>query len=263
MYHRHMNTLKGILMSADPVSVLRKMDESGTLVTLDPLISGLRMEMEGRAHHKDNLEHSIRVLGHAIERETEPDLILRTAALLHDVGKPATRKFGVRKSVTFDGHETVGANIARKMLKRHGYSRSEIQEISELIALHMRSHGFEDNGKWTDSGVRRLIADVSTEDQMNRLFIIFYSDVTTKHDSKRKAIHLQVSNLIEEVQKVKEQDARKALRPALNGQEVMELLNMQPGRELGAVMRFLNSDEGVMLTKEDAIAEIAARFVNR
>lgn len=255
-----MKTLKEILLSADPVSILREMDVNGSLAALDPAISGLRLAIVPGAHHKDNLDHSIRVLENAIEREDVPDLVLRTAALLHDVGKPATRKFGVRKSVSFDGHEIVGAAIARKMLKKHGYSKSEISEISELIALHMRSHGFEENGAWTDSGVRRLIGDVSSDKQMDRLVIIFYSDVTTKHAHKRKAIHDQVDHLVNAIVRVKREDERKSLRPAIDGCEVMEILGINPGKELGVVMKFLNSDDGVFLSREDAISEIIRRF---
>lgn len=256
-----MNTLKQILMSNNPVTVLRSMVEDGSLKDLDPMIAGLKMDIPKGFHHKDNLEHSIRVLGNAISRETNgPDLILRTAALLHDIGKPATRKFGTRKSVTFDGHERVGATIARKMLKNHGYSKAEIQDITLLIALHMRSHGFRDVD-WTDSAVRRLITDVGDDTLMEKLIIIFYADSTTKNAQKLKIHRAGIEALRKEIARVKKADERKALRPALNGHEVMEIFNLTPGRELGKIMKFLNSDEGISLTRDEALEVINEKFV--
>lgn len=256
-----METLKDVLNSTDPVAVLRKMDSAGTLANLEQSVAGLRMEMIKGVHHKDNLEHSIRVLGNAIDRETEPDIILRTAALFHDVGKPATRKAHGRNTVSFDGHEIVGAKMVRKILKKHDYTKAEIAQVAELVALHMRSHGFEGNGAWTDSGVRRLINDVSSETQMDRLLIIFYADVTTKHDNKRRKIHTQVDNLVRAIERVRTDDARKSLRPAINGNEIMELFNLEPGRKLGMIMKFLNTDEGILLSRDEAIKEVSERFL--
>ena len=249
-------------MMRDPVGVIRDMDNRGVLASFEPVVAGLRMERLAGARHKDNLEHSIRVLEYAIARESKPDLILRTAALLHDVGKPATRRIGGRNSVTFDGHEVVGAKIARRILKKHGFTAGEIDEIAELIALHMRSHGFEESGSWSDSAVRRLVNDVSTSEQMDRLLIIFYSDVTTKHDHKREAIHRQVDLLAQEIERVKAEDARKALRPAIDGFEVMAAFNLEPGRKLGRIMRFLNSDEGISMSREEALAHIKKNLQN-
>ena len=257
VYNRYMDTLKNVLLANDPVAVLTQMDAAGTLVCLEPTLAELRMEYLPGAHHKDNLDHSIKVLQQAIDRETAPDLILRTAAIFHDVGKPATRKLDKRNTVTFDGHETVGARMIPKILKKHGYSKSEIAQVAELVALHMRSHGFEDNGSWTDSGVRRLINDLSNEQQMDRLITIFYADVTTKHEHKRNRIHAQVDNLVAAIKDVKEKDARKSLRPSIDGHEVMKMFNLAPGRELGQIMKFLNTDEGIALSREEAIAKIS------
>lgn len=253
-------TLRQILSGPDPVAVLTAADRDGTLASIEPSLAALRMEVPAGHHHKDNLTHSLKVLQNAINRETNgPDLILRTAALFHDVGKPATRVFNGRNSVSFDGHEHVGAHMVRKVLKGHGYAKKEIQEISLLVTHHMRSHGYQD-APWTDSGVRSLITDVGDDALMSKLIIIFYSDATTAVQKKLNAHHRSVDALAAHIQKVKLEDARKALRPALNGNQVMEMFNLTPGRELGAVMRFLNSDEGVRLTAVEAEAQIREKF---
>lgn len=253
-------TIRQILSGADPVAVLSAADRDGTLHDIEPSLAELRMEVPAGHHHKDNLTHSLKVLQNAIDRETNgPDLILRTAALFHDVGKPATRVFNGRNSVSFDGHEHVGANMVRRILKKHGYTKREIQDVSLLVTHHMRSHGYQD-APWTDSGVRSLITDVGSEALMSQLIIIFYSDATTGISKKLRAHHRSVDALAAHIQKVKHEDARKALRPALNGNQVMSMFNLTPGRELGAVMRFLNSDEGVRLDAAEAEAQIREKF---
>lgn len=247
-------------MSNSPVEALRKMDSNGTLADFEPALADLRMPMKQGYHHKDNLTHSIKVLENAIARETEgPDLILRTAALLHDIGKPATRKFNARKSVTFDGHEYVGSKMVKNILFNHDYSKNEAKVISKIVALHMRSHGFGE-GDWTDSGVRRLMNDAGNDETLSRLIVVFYADATTANKAKLNRHHKGIEKLKNEIARVRSEDCRKALRPALNGNEVMELMNLSPGRELGAIMRFLNSDEGVNLSKDEAIKVIREKF---
>lgn len=248
-----MNNLRELLMKQDPVGELRAMIANDTLRAFEPTLADLKMEIREGFHHKDNLEHSWRVLQNAIDRENgEPDIILRAAALFHDIGKPATRKFGTRKSVTFDGHENVGANITRKVLLKHGFSVKEVEDIALIVSLHMRSHGFTEVD-WTDSAVRRLISDAKNEATLNRLIIVFYSDATSRNLNKVKMIHAGIDKLKIEIARVKEKDARKAMRPALNGLEVMELFNLKEGKELGQIMKFLNSDNGITLKRDEAI----------
>lgn len=255
-----METLKQILLSETPGRTLRAMFADGSLRKLEPSLADLRMHIPAGYHHKDNFEHSVRVLENAIEREQDgPDLVLRAAALFHDIGKPATRKLGARKSVSFDGHESVGARIVRKVLKTHGFSAEQIDQVALIVAMHMRSHGFE-NKKWTDAGVRRLIADAGSDELLRKLIIVFYADVTTRHEDKMRKLHRSVDALVEEIAAVKASDARKALRPALDGHRVMELYGLTPGRVLGSVMRFLNSDEGVHLSAEEAEVKIRELF---
>lgn len=257
-----MRNLKEILMGNDPVSVLWDLFNNNTLAQLSPELAKLRMEVPKGYHHKDNLAHSFKVLQNAIDRETNgPDIVLRTAALFHDVGKPATRKLGTKKSVSFDGHEAVGAKMMKYiLLGQHGYKKKDIQQISQLVRFHMRSHGF-DNADWTDSAVRRLINDVGNDKQLERLIIIFYADVTTKNSQKRSRVHSSIDSLKKAIDKVVQEDARKALRPAINGNEVMSMFNLQPGRELGKIMKFLNTDEGIVLSREDAIQTIREKFL--
>lgn len=256
-----MTNLRSVLSGKDPVAVLSMMDKNNTLGQLEPTLAELRMTIPNGYHHKDNLTHSLKVLQNAIDRETNGvDLILRTAALFHDIGKPATRKFGKKGLVTFDGHEHVGAHMVRKILRKHGYTKTEITEIAMIVAYHMRSHGFTTE-KWTDSGVRRLIAEVGSKEAMERLIIIFYADITTKFDSKKSTLHASIEALVEAMEKVEKADARKALRPAVDGNEIMEIFGLTPGRELGTIMKFLNSDEGIILSKEEAIATVKNKFL--
>lgn len=251
--------LKKILLGADPVKELRTLIEAGELAALESTLAELLMPIPAGYHHKDNLEHSLRVLDNAIEREVNgPDLILRTAALFHDIGKPATRKFGPRGSVTFTNHDVEGAKIVKRVLPKHGYSKKETEQIAKLVFMHMRSHTFKTG--WTESAVRRMVVDAGSEKQLERLIVIFYSDATTKIDARRAGIHRNVALLSDELNAVKVKDARAKLRPALNGVEVGELLGLAPGRELGAVMKFLNLDANIGLGREEAITLIKEKF---
>lgn len=254
-----MNTLKDILLAADPVRELRALHAAGELAALEPSLAALRMEIPQGYHHKDNLEHSFQVLQNAVDRETDgPDLILRAAALFHDIGKPATRAFEGRGVVTFTNHDVVGAKMVRPILRAHGFTKAEADLVSRLVFMHMRSHTFKDG--WSESAVRRLITDVGSVEQLERLIIIFYADATTGHAGKKDRIHRSVRALTVELDRVQAKDARAALRPALNGNEVAELLGLTPGRELGAVMKFLNQDENVGLSREESIALIREKF---
>lgn len=248
-----MKNLKELMLSKDPVGDLWNMVNNGTLADFEQNIANLKMDIPTGYHHKDNLVHSIHVLENAINMEFNgPDLILRTAALLHDIGKPATRKLGAKKSVSFDGHEIIGARLAKKILASHGFSKQEKDDITLLIRLHMRSHGF-DKGDWTDSGVRRLIHDVDNEPNLKKLIILFKADSTTKNKAKKNAVLNSIKHLESEIERIKLEDKRKALRPALNGNDVMRIFNLSPGRDLGKIMKFLNTDEGIYLTETEEI----------
>lgn len=249
-----MKNIKEILESKDPVGYLRELHSRGELSKLEPTLQLLEMKIPvGAPRHKNNLTHSIQVLENAINMESSPDLVLRTAALFHDIGKPATRRFGGGK-VTFQNHEVVGAKMVWKILPKHGYTKQEIRLISDLVRHHMRSHNF--SADWTDSAVRRIIKEVGSAEQLSRLIIIFKSDLTTGNTSKFNRISANLKGLEKHLSAVQAKDERAKLRPALNGHEVAEILGIPLGPELKKYMKFLNSDEGINLTREQAINAI-------
>lgn len=250
-----MDTLRELLRKPDAGDLLRKLHRSGALRELIPELSA--MDIRSRLH-KDMFEHSIRVFENSVAMtDGKADDTLRIAALFHDIGKPATRKIE-GSTASFRNHEAVGAKIARKVLPGYGYTNSEVAEIQTLIALHMRGHSFE-NG-WTDSAVRRLVTDVGSSEQLERLIVLFAADATTNKKAKLDRFRANAEKLRVEALRVIAADKRKALRPALDGNEVMELLNLKPGRELGVVMKFLNSDAGVHLTRAEAERAVLEKF---
>lgn len=252
--------LRSLLLSDDPVRKLRELELADNLHALEPALAALHMEIPRGYQHKDNWEHSLRVLENAIAQEgSTPDLLLRTTALLHDIGKPATRKFGKPGVVTFRDHETVGARQARGLLTGHGYDKAERAMIGRLVSLHMRAYGFGEVA-WSDSAVRRLTVDAGDEQAMGRLIVIFYSDLTTKNDRKRKRITEGIKKLESAIERVRVSDERLALRPALDGRELMELFGLSPGPELGRLTRFLSSEEGIYLSRAEALDALKLRF---
>jgi len=255
--------LKSIFLLPNPVGFLREMDHRGQLSSIDHHIAKMAELGRNSRQDKDLFDHSLKVLENAISHENDSaDVVLRAAAFLHDVGKPATRRVIPGRGVTFDGHEVVGARIIKPSLFKGVFSSAEVNQITELIHLHMRSHGFTrgDKKMWNDSAVRRLMNDVSSEEQLNRLIIIFRSDVTSKHASKRTAVQRQVDRLVAEMDRIRAADNRSAMRPAIDGNKVMEILGICPGPELGKVMRFLNSDEGILLSENEAVSVVTERF---
>lgn len=250
-----MKTLRELLQKPDAGELLRKLHHNGALRELIPELAA--MDIRSRLH-KDMLEHSIRVFENAVEfTDGKADDVLRVAALFHDIGKPATRRIE-GSTASFRNHEAVGAKISRKVLPGYGYTKNEVAEAQTLIALHMRGHSFE-NG-WTDSAVRRLVNDVGSSEQLERLIVIFSADATTNKKAKLDRFRANAEKLRLEALRVIADDKRKALRPALDGNDVMELLDLKPGRELGEIMKFLNSDEGVHLARDEAEKMILAKF---
>lgn len=248
------NELKSLLLSHDPVNELRDLHSSNQLTRVEKTLTDLVMVIPKGFHHKDVFEHSLRVMQNAIDREDKKDLILRTAALFHDIGKPATREFVGKGNVTFVNHDVVGSKITRKVLPKHGLDKVEVDSVSRLVYMHMRSHTFKSG--WSESAVRRLSTQAGSDKQLERLVIIFESDATTKHENKLAAIHKNVAELAAEMERVKAKDARNSLRPALDGLEVSKLLGIAPGPELGRYMRFLNSDAIVNMDHDATLAAL-------
>lgn len=243
--------LRKLLMGDNPASVLKDLHATGELSELFPELAELDINDRHSHRHKNNFYHSLMVLEQAMELEDGLDIILRTAALLHDIGKPATRKIESSGDASFQNHENVGARMAKEILWAQNYSKLEIDAIFELIANHMRSYGFTED-LWTDSAIRRFANDISSELQLHRLYSIFKADMSTKHTAKRLKIYAKVDALSRRVEAIKIADKLASRRPMLNGNEVMAMFALTPGRKLGELMKFLNSEEGLSLSREEA-----------
>lgn len=249
-----MDNLRNLLREDNAGAILRDLQTHGQLEAHLPELSA--MDIKSRAH-KDMFDHSIRVFENAVELSDDADDVLRVSALLHDMGKPATRKL-VKSGATFVNHDLIGAKMAKRVLPDCGYSAEETAQAATLIKLHMRGHSFESG--WTDSAIRRLIKDAGSREQLDRLTVLFAADATTSNRVKRDRFRANALKLRDESLRVMDADARTAMRPALDGNEVMELTGLKPGRELGAIMKFLNSDEGVALNRAEATKAVQNRI---
>jgi poly(A) polymerase len=201
------------------------------------------------------------VLEQAIELEQsheprlEPDLVLRLAALLHDIGKPKTRKFESGGGVSFHHHEVVGAKLAKKRLTALRYSNDIIKAVTQLIELHLRFHGYG-TGQWTDSAVRRYVRDA--DDQLARLHKLTRADCTTRN--KRRAMQLAATydDLEARIAVLQEQEELGSIRPDLDGNDIMQILDLKPGREVGKAYEYMLNvrlDQGP-LERDAAIAKL-------
>lgn len=204
-----------------------------------PEIPAMSMPPDPSLPHKDVYTHSLTVLKQACELEPgDPDLVLRWAALLHDVGKVPTRAAKPGGGVTFYQHEIVGARMVRKRFKALKYSRQMINDVSQLVYLHLRIHGYGD-GEWTDSAVRRYVTDAGP--LLDRLNFLVRADCTTARDWKRKKLHALVDSLEERIAELREKEDLEAIRPDLDGNEIMQILGLQPGPEVGQAWAFLKN----------------------
>jgi poly(A) polymerase len=231
-----------------------------------PELSALRLERDEHHRHKDVYQHSLTVLEQAIGLEdrlpSRPDLVSRLAALLHDIGKPATRRFEAGGKVSFHHHDVVGAKLVRKRLKALRYSADEVEAVAKLIELHLRFHGYGD-GQWTDSAVRRYVRDAG--DQLDRLHVLTRADCTTRNQAKADRLRRAYDSLEARIDELAEEEELAALRPDLDGTEIMAILDIPPGREVGEAYRYLlelRIDEGP-LGPERAEAELRAWWAAR
>ena len=213
-----------------------------------PELPALRLERDEHHRHKDVYEHSLTVLDQSIDLEKrrghDPDLTGRLAALLHDIGKPSTRKFEPGGKVSFHHHDIVGAKMARKRLKALIYPSQVVKEVSKLVELHLRFHGYGDQG-WTDSAVRRYVRDAG--DQLERLHILTRSDCTTRNRRKAERLEFAYDDLEARIANVTAKEELAAVRPDLDGQQIMAILGIKPGPEVGKAYKFLLNlrlDEG-------------------
>ena len=229
--------LSKLMLGADPVAGLEVLVGSGLADVVLPELPALRMASDEHGQHKDVYAHTLQVLRQAIDLEDDgPDLVLRLAALLHDIGKPATREFAEGGRVTFHHHEVVGARMARRRLKELRYSKTIIEEVGQLVFLHLRFYGYRD-GEWTDSAVRRYVVDAGP--LLPRLHKLVRSDCTTRNKRKAAALAHAYDTLEERIAELKAQEELDAIRPPLDGNQIMEILGIPPGRVVGAAYKHL------------------------
>ena len=259
--------LDKLLLGDDPVAGIDLLVQTGMGEVVLPEVGGMQMAIDEHHQHKDVYQHSLTVLRQAITLEDPlpeggPDLVLRWAALLHDIGKPATRRHEPNGGVSFHHHEVVGAKMARRRLRALKYSRQMVDDISQLVYLHLRFHGYGD-GKWTDSAVRRYVTDAGP--LLPRLHKLVRADCTTRN--KRRAARLRASydRLEERIAELAAQEDLARVRPDLDGNQIMELLDIPAGPQVGEAWRFLKElrlDRGP-LTTEEASAELLAWWRSR
>lgn len=228
-----------LLMSHNPRIGITILVDTGLAATFIPEIPQLRLEVDEHHHHKDVYEHSITVLEQAIALEDRlggPNLIIRLAALLHDIGKPKTRALIPGGGVSFHHHEVVGARLAKSRLKALRYSGEVIDDVETLIALHLRFHGYGD-GEWTDSAVRRYVRDAGP--LLDHLHVLTRADCTTRNARKAARLAATYDGLEDRIAVLMEEEELSKIRPDLDGGEVMQLLNLKPGAMVGKALDYL------------------------
>jgi poly(A) polymerase len=231
--------LAKLLMSDNPRIGITMLVDSGVADLVLPEIPKLRLEIDEHHHHKDVYEHSLTVLEQAIALESRlggPNLVLRLASLLHDIGKPKTRSLIAGGGVSFHHHEVVGARLSKERLKALRFSGETIDQVSTLVALHLRFHGYGD-GEWTDSAVRRYVRDAG--DLLPLLHILTRADCTTRNRRKADALAHSYQSLEDRISVLMEEEELSKIRPDLDGGDVMRLLNITPSAAVGAALDFL------------------------
>jgi len=254
--------LEKLLLAPAPRRGLELLVETGLAALVLPELTALKLEVDEHHRHKDVYEHSLTVLDQAIALEDGPDgpvpgpdLVLRLAALLHDIGKPATRRFEDGGGVSFHHHEVVGAKLTAKRLKAMRFDGDTVKQVARLVELHLRFHGYGDAG-WTDSAVRRYVTDAGP--LLERLHRLTRSDCTTRNRRKAARLSAAYDDLEVRIARLREQEELDAVRPDLDGTAIMEILGIPPGRDVGRAWAFLKElrlDRGP-LPPEEATAEL-------
>jgi poly(A) polymerase len=226
-----------LVLSGDPRAGLRILVDTGLADQFIPELPALQLEIDEHHRHKDVYEHTLTVVEQAIDLEQEgPDLTLRLAALLHDIGKPATRRFEAGGGVSFHHHEMVGARQARKRLKALRYPKDLIDDVAQLVELHLRFHGYAE-GEWTDSAVRRYVRDAGP--LLPRLHALTRADCTTRNRRKAASLAAAYTHLEERIATLAEAEELASIRPDLDGNEIMQILGIPPGRAVGQAYQHL------------------------
>ena len=229
--------LNKLILSARPRKGLALLVHTGLAERVLPELPALHLESDEHHRHKDVYEHSLTVLEQAIDLEEDgPDLVLRLAALLHDIGKPRTRRFEQDGRVSFHHHEVVGAKMTKKRMIALKYSNEMVKDVSRLVELHLRFHGYG-TGEWTDSAVRRYVRDAGP--LLERLHKLTRSDCTTRNKRKANALSRAYDGLEARIAQLQEQEELDAIRPDLDGNEIMQILGVGPGPVIGKAYTFL------------------------
>ena len=257
-----------IVMSDHPRVGLTLLVDTGIADIVLPELPLLRLEADEHHHHKDVYEHTLTVLEQAITLESvheptcEPDLTLRLAALLHDIGKPKTRKFEDGGRVSFHHHEVVGARMTKKRMRELRFPNDLTDDVAKLVELHLRFHGYG-TGEWTDSAVRRYVRDAG--DQLVRLHKLTRADSTTRNRKRAQALQSAYNDLEQRIERLSEEEELAAMRPDLDGAKIMEVLGIPPGPLVGEAYNFLlglRLDRGP-LDEEQAVEALRAWWAAR
>ena len=228
-----------LIMSENPRIGIALLVETGLADYVLPEIPKLKLEIDEHHHHKDVYEHTLKVLEQAISLEDRlggPNLVIRLAALLHDIGKPKTRELIPGGGVSFHHHEVVGARMAKERLKTLRFSNDVINDVSSLVFLHLRFHGYG-TGEWTDSAVRRYIRDA--EHQLVHLHVLTRADCTTRNQRKAESLARTYDSLEERILKLMAEEELEKIRPDLDGIEIMEILGISPSPVVGQAYQYL------------------------
>jgi poly(A) polymerase len=255
--------LTKLLLGTRPRAGLELLVDTGLADVVLPELPALRMAADEHGQHKDVYAHTLQVLEQAIDLEDDgPDAVLRWAALLHDIGKPATREFhpaepGAAPRVSFHHHEVVGRRMARQRLRELRFSKEVVDDVSQLVLLHLRFYGYRD-GEWTDAAVRRYVVDAGA--LLPRLHKLVRSDCTTRNKRKAAALSASYDTLEARIAQLRAQEQLDAIRPDLDGNEIMELLAIPAGPTVGRAYRHLLAlrMEHGPLGHERAVAELRA-----
>ena len=235
-----------LIVLPDPAPGLWFLVHTGLSDEFLPELTALELEQDPIHRHKDVLAHTIAVVG-----KTRPDRILRLSALFHDVGKPRTRAYG-ENGVSFHHHDVVGARMTRQRMQALKYSNDDIADVAKLVELHLRFHTYAMG--WTDSALRRYARDAG--DLLERLNQLTRADCTTRNERRVRELEARMDDLERRLDELNEKEALSAIRPELDGEQVMAELGLRPGRDVGEALAFLMEirlDEGLL--GEDAARE--------